>query len=250
MNIIRIQIILIVAFLSSCANYEKTKSIKEDSRVYYSSTGFALIYDTDLYKNKIINRKINTDDISVIHRFLKKGTRIRITNLENSKYVETKIKKKGNYPEIFNSVLSKKIAFMLDLDENNPFVEIIELKKNKTFIAKEGNTFDEEKNVADKAPVDKIELSNLSNDENSEKKKININKNFLIIISDFYYKDSALNLKNELYKKIKLGNISIRKINNNKYRLLVGPFKNFNALKKTYISLNNLGFEDLNIYNE
>ena len=32
--------------------------------------------------------------------------------------------------------------------------------------------------------------------------------------------------------------------------LLVGPFKNFNALKTTYISLNNLGFENLNIYKE
>ena len=45
-------------------------------------------------------------------------------------------------------------------------------------------------------------------------------------------------------------NISVKKINNNKYRLLVGPFKNFNALKTTYISLNNLGFESLNIFRE
>ena len=47
-----------------------------------------------------------------------------------------------------------------------------------------------------------------------------------------------------------INNISVKKINNNKYRLLVGPFKNFNALKNTYISLNNLGFEELNIYKE
>ena len=31
---------------------------------------------------------------------------------------------------------------------------------------------------------------------------------------------------------------------------LSGPFKNFNALKTTYISLNKLGFENLNIYRE
>ena len=47
-----------------------------------------------------------------------------------------------------------------------------------------------------------------------------------------------------------MSNISVKKINNKKYRLLVGPFKNFNALKTTYISLNNLGFENLNIYTE
>ena len=45
-----------------------------------------------------------------------------------------------------------------------------------------------------------------------------------------------------------MNNISVKKINNKKYRLLAGPFKNFNALKTTYISLNNLGFEILNIY--
>ena len=53
---------------------------------------------------------------------------------------------------------------------------------------------------------------------------------------------------NELSKKTTINNLSVKKINNNKYRLLVGPFKNFNALKTTYISLNKLGFEGLNIY--
>ncbi len=42
----------------------------------------------------------------------------------------------------------------------------------------------------------------------------------------------------------------VKKINDNKYRLLVGPFENFNALKTTYISLNNLGFDNLNVYKE
>ena len=87
----------------------------------------------------------------------------------------------------------------------------------------------------------------------SETKKIRndkIKENYIIVISDFYYEDSAISLKNDLLSKISLSNMSIKKINNKKYRLFVGPFKNFNALKNTYISLNNLGFESLNIYNE
>ena len=75
-------------------------------------------------------------------------------------------------------------------------------------------------------------------------------RNFILVISDFYYEDSANNLMTELIKKIKIDNISVKIINGQKYRLFVGPFKNFNALKNTYISLNNLGFEDLNIYSE
>ena len=110
--------------------------------------------------------------------------------------------------------------------------------------------FEEEKNVAEKAPVEEIQMDNISDaKKNASAEEINKEK-FIIIISDFYYKDSALNLKKELSKKISLNNISIKKISNTKYRLLAGPFENFNALKTTYISLNNLGFEDLNIYNE
>ena len=70
------------------------------------------------------------------------------------------------------------------------------------------------------------------------------------MISDFYYEDSATNLMEELVKKSKMNNISVKKINNKKYRLFAGPFENFNALKTTYISLNKLGFENLNIYKE
>ena len=110
--------------------------------------------------------------------------------------------------------------------------------------------FEEEKNVADKAPVDEIEMLVLTTQKAEKIQKKTKISEFVLVISDFYYLDSANSLKNELIKKININNISVKKINDKKYRLLVGPFKNFNALKTTYISLNNLGFEDLNIYNE
>ena len=50
----------------------------------------------------------------------------------------------------------------MELDLNNPFVEIYEVKKNKTFVAKESNTFEEEKKVANKAPVTSINIKNLN----------------------------------------------------------------------------------------
>ena len=93
-------------------------------------------------------------------------------------------------------------------------------------------------------------MDDLSKDKSNSNKSDNTNNNFIIVISDFYYENSANELMNELSKKTTINNLSVKKINNNKYRLLSGPFKNFNALKTTYISLNNLGFESLNIYNE
>ena len=250
MKINKIHILFIFIFLYSCAGYEKNKSAKDDKKIYYSSSGFALIYEDFLYEDKTINKKINNELILILHSTLRNNTPVRITNLKNSKSLETKVYKKANYPKIFNVVITKKIASILDLDIENPLVEIIEIKKNKKFIAKEGNTFEEEKKVADTAPVDKIEMDDLTASEIKKNKEVSKKEKFMIVVSDFYFRDSAVSLKNDLSKKILVGNIFIKKINNKKYRLLIGPFKNFNALKTTYISLNNLGFESLNIYND
>ena len=234
----------------SCADYRANEEIKKEEKHYYSSIGFALIYEDELFKQKVINKKINNEDIRVMHSLLRMNTPIKLINPGNSKVIETKIYKRANYPKIFNVVISKKIASVLELDINNPYVEIIEIKKNKIFIAKKTDTFDEEKKVAEKVPVDEIKMDDLSKKELEIEKKILKKSNFMLVINDFYYEDSANNLKKELVKKTKMNNISVKKINNKKYRLLAGPFKNFNALKTSYISLNNLGFEHLNIYKD
>ena len=243
-------LILILTFLLfSCAEYNVKKSSQEQNKQYFSSSGFVLIYDDIFYKDKTVNKKINNDEIVVMHSLLKRNTPIKIINPLNSKIIETKIHKTAKYPYLFNAVVSNKVASILELDVNDPYVEIIEVKKNKTFVAKEGSIFEEEKNVADKVPVNEVKMDDLSlekkKSEDKEKKK-----KYLLVISDFYYIDSANSLKNELIEKTSLDNIFVKKINDNKYRLLVGPFQNFNALKSSIISLNNLGFESLNIYRE
>ena len=89
----------------------------------------------------------------------------------------------------------------------------------------------------------------LSENEPDNNKKI-VKKNFILVVSDFYYFESAENLRGELVKKVKGNYFSVKKINESKYRLFAGPFKDFNSLKYIYISLNNLGFENLSIYRE
>ena len=246
MNIKFFILIILAFFLTSCPEYQIPKS-KKNNKIYFSSNGFALIYNDHLFETKVIDKRINNDDLVVLHSSLKRNTSIKITNPLNSKTVNVKVYKKSKYPKLFNIVISKKISNLLDLDENNPYIEILEVKKNKTFIAKEGSIFDEEKKVAEKAPVSDIVMDDLSKETKIIKKSAKKDSNFIILISDFYYLESAENLKKELEKKINLINISIKKINVNKYRLFVGPFKNFNALKTTYISLNNLNFDQLNV---
>ena len=161
---------------------------------------------------------------------------------------DTKVYDKIDFPKIFNVLISNKIALILEIDKNNPYVEIIEIKKNKKFVAKKSSTHDEEKIVAEKVPVNKIKIDNLTLTKSKKKKLSRKESIFFIFVSDFYYKESAYNLKKNLISKMNKANFFVEKISNKKYRLLVGPFKNFNSLKTTYISLNNLGFEQLNIY--
>jgi len=261
MNLVKKTILLsFMLLLGSCANYKTEKTVHTKERKFYSSKGFALIYTNSLFGNGVIKKKlssneitdniINNEHIIAIHSSLKKNTHIKIINPDNSKFVETKVFRRTNYPKIFNIIISKKIATILELDIDNPYVEVFEVKKNKTFIAKESNIFNEERQVAASVPVDEIKMDDLSEEQIDLDKVLSKNYNFVLVISDFYYYDSAQNLKEDLMKKTQINKFSVKKINDNKYRLLVGPFENFNALKTTYISLNNLGFEDLDIYRE
>ena len=221
MNLSRIIFSLIcVIALYSCADYSVYNINQSKEKQYYSSSGFALIYEDDLYKQKVIDKKINNEDIRVMHSFLKINTPIKIINPNNSKIIETKIYRKASYPKIFNSVISKKIATILELDLNNPYVEIIETKKNKTFIAKKSNIFEEEKNVVEKVPVNEIKMKDLTNKTPEVEKKILKDNSFILVINEFYYEDSANNLKKELIKKTNMNNISVKKINNKKIEVI------------------------------
>ena len=192
MNLNTIVLLLIsTIFLNSCADYKTDRTTKKKKKQYYSSMGFALIYSDHHYLNKVINKKIKNDDSVAMHNLLKINTPIKIINPDNSKFIVTKIYKKADYPKIFNVVISRKIASFLELDFNNPYVEIIETKKNKTFIAKKSETFEEEKNVSEKAPVDEVKMDDLVKDETKIEKKKVVSKNFILVISDFYYLDSA-----------------------------------------------------------
>ena len=130
----KIILLCAILLLGACADYkiDKPKHVKE--RKFYSSNGFALIYtdtlfeqggiDKKLNNNEIIDNKLNNEQIIALHSSLKKNTLIKIINPDSSIAVKTKIFRKANYPKIFNIVLSNKIATILELDIDNPYVEV------------------------------------------------------------------------------------------------------------------------------
>ena len=84
--------VLIILFLTNCANYKVEKSkIEVDKRLYFSN-GFALIYNDDLYVQGIVNKKLINDEIVAMHSIVKKNTTIKIQS-KAGKPVKQKIEK-------------------------------------------------------------------------------------------------------------------------------------------------------------
>ena len=246
----RILIIFFSLLLFSCE--QKSKKINYTNKfINYSNKGFALIYDEKLFRNKNINRKLNDRSLLIFNNVLKHDTPVKITNLINGKYLIAKVGKDSKYPLFYNSVISKRIAQDLDIDKNEPYIELKTLDQNNSFIIGKAKTFDEEKEVADKAPIQGIKIENIGNVVKVEKSKeiIKPNDNFkyIIKIADLYFLDSAKILKNRLLNEYNIQNIKIKKMSKNSYRIYKGPFINLESIKNDYSDIMRLNFENIEI---
>ena len=247
----KIIFILIFFFLTSCE--QKYTNIKYNSNFdNFSNKGFALIYEDKLYKNKIVNKKVDDRSLIVLNNKLKLDTPIRVTNLINGKYLLAKIGKKSKYPYFYNAVISKRIADDLDINPAEPYIAIQTINTNGAFVANKVKMFKEEKKVANKAPVDGISIENIGEKKPESKDKKNLIKNsgnfkYIIKFADLYFEDSAKLLKKRLIIEYNIKNISIDKINNNVYRVYKGPFDNLNSIKKEFAVINKMNFDNIDI---
>ena len=240
--------ISICIFLSNCTTTTSYNNKQNNIIVNgYSNKGFALIYTKDLYKKKIISKKIEDRSLTVFQKNLKINTSVKITNILNNKSLIAKVGKDSKYPSFNNIVLSKRIAEELNLDIRQPYVEILEILENSIFVAHKAKTFDEEKNVAVKAPVNEISINDLSVVKDNNTKNINIKFSYTIKIADFYFSDTALVMVNRIKNESPAKNPKIKKISNKKYRVYLGPFNNINSLQKSYNDISILEFENIEI---
>jgi len=228
--------------------------IEEDISKYifnreYINQGFALIYDEDLFHQKKISKKIDNRGLYIFHTKIRKNSFVKITNPENTKTVIAQvISNKAIFSNFYNSVITKRIVDELLLHENEPYVELSLVSNKSTFVAKKAKTFDEEKNVAQKAPVDGITIDNLGTEEKKETHNTT-QGDFLysIKIADFYYKDSAENMVQRIKDETDIKNPIIKKLSQTKYRVLLGPFNDIKKIQESFDEIEKLNFENLKI---
>ena len=244
----KIFLFFIILFVSNCTAINQTKiqtsQLLEDP---YINKGFALIYNENLLKEKIISRKIDERSLIIFQKNLKKNTKVKITNIKNNKSVIATVGNNANYPSFNNSVLSIRIADEINLDKKEPYVEILEILENSVFVAKKAKTFEEEKKVATNAPVNNISISDLNSTQIKSSTKATNKFSYKIKIADFYFRDTALLLIDRINNETNVKDVKIEKIMENKYRVYLGPFYNINTLQKSFNDINILEFENIEI---
>ena len=236
--------ILCAILLFSCTS----NITKLENRSPYSSKGFAFIYNDEDYNNKIIKGKLDNAELQISHSKLNNNTLIRIINPKTNDSITMKNFKKIQYPDFYKILITKKVSEELNLDLKLPLVEVIEIKKNKSFVAKKAKIFNEEKKISSNAPIMSVEISNIS----KEKKKQRALKKdqFIILIGSFYREDTAVFLKQRINKEIPefdTNKLKIIKKSNKKINLVSGPYNTINTMKNDYFRLKKFGFEDLDI---
>ena len=213
----------------------------------FINKGFSLIYSDKFYDNKIISKKIDERSLVIFQKNLKKNTIVKITNILNNKSVIATVGNNADYPLFNNAVLSLRIADEIGLNENEPYVEIVEVLENSVFVAKRAKMFEEEKKVANKAPVNNINISDLNIKEKNTKNELSKKFSYNIKIADFYFNDTASLLVDRIVKETMIKNAKIKKINEKKYRVYAGPFNNINSLQKSFNDISVLEFENIEI---
>ena len=193
MNFNKILTIFLILFLTACQQIDgDRKVINYSNYLKYSNTGFTLVYYEQLKKDNKISKKIDDRALVIFHKKIKKNSFVKITNPANNKSIIAKvISNNAQFSDFYNSVITTRIANELSIVLDEPYVDLVLISENSTFIAKKAKTFDEEKNVAEKAPVDGITIDNLGTDLNKKNKVKKHNFLYSIKVSDFYYKYSA-----------------------------------------------------------
>ena len=241
----KFKLILLFFLLISCTPDLTTLNQKQT----YNTKGFAYIYNDFDFDKKVIKEKMNNEILQISHKNLKTGTLIKITNPKNKKSLVLKNIKRIKYPDFYKILITRSVAEELNLNENLPILEISEIKKNKSFIAKKAKIYNEEKNIPTKAPVASVQISNISKEKTKKNKKKR--DEIYILVATFYSeKNAKLLTKRIIDQNIGLDHNKIKTkiINSKETQVISGPYTSVNLLKNDYIKLKNFGFEELEVY--
>ena len=81
-------LIILFLFIYSCQAYDidKQENVLINKKNFINR-GFAIVYNDDLYNQKIVSKKIDSRSLIIFQKNLKKGTKVRVKNILNNKTI-------------------------------------------------------------------------------------------------------------------------------------------------------------------
>ena len=239
-------ILITLVFLFGCEQYNNKKSSKLNFKTdkKFKNIGFTLVYDESLNLKKLDQRSLQ-----LFHKTLRAKSLVKLTNPINNKSLIAEIKSnRVKFSNFYNSIITSRIAETLEINPAEPYIEIILISEESTFVANKAKTFDEEREVAEKAPIDGIQISDLNSGSDKKiKKKINKKFSYSIKVADFYYKKTAKLMIDRIKMETSINEVKLIKLSKTNYRVLLGPFDDINSLRDSFEKMNSLNFENLEI---
>tara|TARA_B110001450_G_scaffold223293_1_gene220332 strand:+ start:131 stop:868 length:738 start_codon:yes stop_codon:yes gene_type:complete len=238
------KLFILFLILSSCVNGHNKTQVKPP----YNSKGLAYIYTEKDFIEKIILKKFDNNDFQIAHNRLRPGSLIKLTNPLTNESIILKNSKRVDYPDFYKILITSPVAKKINLDVDFPLIELLVVKKNKSFIAKKTKIFQEEKTIHSNAPVELVKIDNIS--KTTKTNKIKKKDKIYIVIGDFYSRTSAYSLKKRITQELinfDSKKLFIKSKKTNKTTLVSGPYGSINLMKNDYIQLKKFGFEELDI---
>ena len=111
MNYKKLIITCWILFLTGCNQNGLNKRLTNESLVKYKNSGFTLIYDDSLKKEKKISKKIDNRSLLIFHKNLKRNSFVKITNPTNGKMLIAEVASNNvTFSDFYNSVITQRIV--------------------------------------------------------------------------------------------------------------------------------------------
>ena len=101
-------LIVFFIFLIGCEQNNLNKDVvNQEIMTKYKNSGFGLVYNSELKKEKKISKKIENRSFIIFHKSLKKNSFVKITNPVNQKTVIAEVASNNvKFSDFYNSVES------------------------------------------------------------------------------------------------------------------------------------------------
>ena len=116
-----------VCYLHPQGPFVKNNYTNSELKKPFNSKGFAYIYSHQDFLDKTIKKELDENSLQTAHSILRPGSLIKIINIKTNESIILRVDKRFDYPEFYKLVITQAVADKLNLQNDLPLIEVIEV---------------------------------------------------------------------------------------------------------------------------